>query len=988
MSISTTSHPTSSRELRVSSPLVHLAWKEFRTVRTLWIILAFIGVAGQVLSRMFGQVERGNVSANYVFSTVYFLPLMFAMGAAVLSFAWEKEEKTWNLLRVLPMSRGTLFAAKFGVGFLMSVALFVLLWFSAWVVAPQPYPSEKHLVVLGWGSYILQLFAWGAFFSLVAGRVLLALILAPVAMIFTSGLPHSYLLIPLVAAADYWLTGRWLADKSFAWPRFLTRRRARAVPKRALFIRDTADPWKVAFARLVWLEWQQAKPFLWLMLGVGLVVVPVTSHPWFDAAFQQYHIPLFFLGFIPILAGAWSFQNEQHQRRYRIAAARGVAPEALWLTKHVVWFPVAILIVSLLVLLQGGIWLYFSRTVYPSGGLFRIFECPIWEHTARWLSNWYSFDASHSETFWSMLLYCAIGYAAGQLGSMLLSRTVTAFVLSLPIVFVSLLWWGLMKKGDIPAIWTVGPIPIVLLLATLLRAPDWLLERTGWRRWPKIAAAILLPIPIVVAGIAIYRVTEIPALYNYNGRAYERPYLRDLYQIRTGGALSDVPQRPMTPWTAPELVDSKGLPVFEQGVRAHDKSMPDAGRRPKYEIPFEETRKLRNWVLDQANAAHQAGTSKAFHNFRSAIEDRHREFLRIADELTNAGKLDEAFTQLALAVQLTRHASKHGNLWFYRMIVPQMVARLQDPLLLWLGHPDQVERNVSAATRTLDLEFSYFETYSAKLLENRDDQFAELDRNWKKPASELRSESGTDVERFIAARRFLPWEKWRLERLIDAGTAASFHDVRPLEFIMFHESRANLATWYLSRVNQFWENRLDEPWKWWYTTIEPPSNWGTETSVYNLFNQSLHTTISRESRTRLMVLTSALVAYRLHEKHLPAQLEELVPSYLAKVPVDPWTGFDYCYYPEGLSEQLYKGRDQSIPARTPLIYSPGTARAEPVKFTPSKPGDEPTTYHLVSGNYYDGQRLTSGEWSSLNAGPIIIELPPLTKPVEAQRPKP
>ena len=42
-------------------------------------------------------------------------------------------------------------------------------------------------------------------------------------------------------------------------------------------------------------------------------------------------------------------------------------------------------------------------------------------------------------------------------------------------------------------LWSVAPIPFVLLWATWLRAPDWVRENTTWRARAKAGAAVLVP---------------------------------------------------------------------------------------------------------------------------------------------------------------------------------------------------------------------------------------------------------------------------------------------------------------------------------------------------------------------------------------------------------------------------------------------------------------------------------------------------------------
>ena len=53
------------------------------------------------------------------------------------------------------------------------------------------------------------------------------------------------------------------------------------------------------------------------------------------------------------------------------------------------------------------------------------------------------------------------------------------------------------------------------------------------------------------------------------------------------------------------------------------------------------------------------------------------------------------------------------------------------------------------------------------------------------------------------------------------------------------------------------------------------------------------------ARVRLLAGEMALRCYRFDKGDVPARLEELVPSYLSRVPQDPFTGRGLYYRPQG-----------------------------------------------------------------------------------------
>jgi hypothetical protein len=70
----------------------------------------------------------------------------------------------------------------------------------------------------------------------------------------------------------------------------------------------------------------------------------------------------------------------------------------------------------------------------------------------------------------------------------------------------------------------------------------------------------------------------------------------------------------------------------------------------------------------------------------------------------------------------------------------------------------------------------------------------------------------------------------------------------------------------------------------------------------------------------------ALIAYRADHGEYPDELAELVPDYLPFVPVDPYSGHEFEYRPDGLPLELrfFGGQHTSIDAHTPLLWSTGS----------------------------------------------------------------
>ena len=73
-------------------------------------------------------------------------------------------------------------------------------------------------------------------------------------------------------------------------------------------------------------------------------------------------------------------------------------------------------------------------------------------------------------------------------------------------------------------LWSVLPIPLALLLATRLRARDWLLERNTIRAWFWPVLAIIVPLACILTAVPLYRIYQIPDVGpGFSPEQYDRP---------------------------------------------------------------------------------------------------------------------------------------------------------------------------------------------------------------------------------------------------------------------------------------------------------------------------------------------------------------------------------------------------------------------------------------------------------------------------------
>ena len=204
----------------------------------------------------------------------------FAVGIGGTLFAIEHEDRTFGLLRMLPLRPRELGGAKLLTALVGIVSLVAALWLSASMMAGwQPLSLREVGQLWGlWGLTCAEGLAWGVLCSLVMRSPLRATIatllavslvnefcvtLTPthnLAMIasYVEAIPLRLAVLVVVVAADVWLLPRWLAGQ---YPGSLARSApkpaiARAEPRKR---RRTWRESRQVVGHLVWQSWREGK---------------------------------------------------------------------------------------------------------------------------------------------------------------------------------------------------------------------------------------------------------------------------------------------------------------------------------------------------------------------------------------------------------------------------------------------------------------------------------------------------------------------------------------------------------------------------------------------------------------------------------------------------------------------------------------------------------------------------------------------------------
>ena len=294
----------------------------------------------------------------------------YALGCGTMAFAGEREARTDDLQRALPVSPRDLLLGKIFHALASTLTLGIVLWLFALLAAQQRWgevQSNASLATAGalpallGGLTALQLLAWGIFFSLRSSRPLRVVILAFLANALVS-YPISWLLsdIPLgyrtvlyfpsffgdlptvvprlivvavVLGLDFRLVQRWFRDSSGGSAEASGPTISALVQSTDWWSRWNAYP---QWQRLTWQEWRSSRLSLWplALTYVVLTTLILTTSPRTDWVPSMLEAPLVVVGG---LLGTCVFHNDQRRRQFRFLAEHGVSPSRLWWTRQSFW---------------------------------------------------------------------------------------------------------------------------------------------------------------------------------------------------------------------------------------------------------------------------------------------------------------------------------------------------------------------------------------------------------------------------------------------------------------------------------------------------------------------------------------------------------------------------------------------------------------------------------------------------------------------------
>ena len=196
----------------MNTTMLHrLIWKEFRTLRPLWVTLLVAAVLLQV--GLMGFFDAWGARWQWLSGVMLTIPTMYALASATMTFAGEREEGTDQFLSRLAVPPGVLLVVKVGLCVLTTITMFGILY--PWTHLLLKLATIQSTVTLGdialdLPNHVMTAIAWtagflsfGTFFSVVLRRVLPTLIATTVATTLCPLIVHMVLKLNLDQRAGW-----------------------------------------------------------------------------------------------------------------------------------------------------------------------------------------------------------------------------------------------------------------------------------------------------------------------------------------------------------------------------------------------------------------------------------------------------------------------------------------------------------------------------------------------------------------------------------------------------------------------------------------------------------------------------------------------------------------------------------------------------------------------------------------------------------------
>jgi hypothetical protein len=874
-----------------------LLWKEYRLQRSFWIAMAVLGL--MVMLLVWAFCDRLDERVFGLFYTLLVVPVFYLLGCASTTFAGEHDADTYQFQRSLPVTAMQVFWSKIAFAILSTFAMAVLLWVLDGSLAHWQFPGWVKYRVAGsrtWDADIQNsvisalVFAWlymlwGVFFSLILKRPLLsAIVTVTVASLgmflvgeqldvsFPSAdrLPTVLFVSStvLLAVVDVWLGRRWFCET--ASPILHIKRWARlkksSKPETLTEYLSHANSWSM-FWRLSWQHWRQSA---WILIVILVMLAPalvfVCTALWMQKpprndwlAFVM-SIGMLSALAMPPLVGSFTFLTDQRLRSFHFFAERGIHPRLVWLSRLWPWL----------------IFTCFALVVFAIIFSVMFFLLPS--------DEWRSIQRDIIQVQLCLSGYIVLSICVGQFCSMFFRSSLLASVFSLIITGLLCAWAAFMWCFGVSWIWSVAPIPVVLLLATWMRAPDWLLERGGLRGWWRAGLTLVVPVVIILTAVPLFRIFEIPVVDpGFEIHSFLRP-LTPEEQATLDIYIKAIQKYSPPPSPKPSTEENNEAPVNAdlphlkfsheeiEWVKANQDIIPLVVEASKGQINIFTPSSL---VEGPSNPMRCAWSVSQLGGllFMNAIMQE------------SDGKLDAAIEQYLAALRISKQLHSSGRV----CDSTNQELHIYYQLPLWAARSGQTSERIKKAIVELEKITADMPAGAAKVkfdyLQARQ-QLLEGFEGFPKGA----------VPALTAFWLYLPWERARALRLLNVITRDDLRSMENTERWAVLGNKLQVAPKSYHSPRPSFSNEAEYVLRkavW----VSPLRHFPQGVNIVSAF-------ANLENHRRATLIILALQAWKLEHGTYPKTLDELVGPYLERLPNDPYSGEPYQYYPEGVKVPL------------------------------------------------------------------------------------
>ena len=986
-------------------PFWRLVWKEYRTHRPLWLAILIVTPVLQLAVVGFTQLQiissgRSSMNemllnqSNGLVSIAYVSVVSYLIGCVGTMFAIDHETGVFSFVRVLPTTQPRVFWSKVGFAVVSWAALALLIGLITTVAFVSKVPENANWYWTYGALFLVEVFAWSLFSSLWVRQPLWAVVVALAGQalayslafavlnqfsrgfgwtpMFEDRLLLGYRLVTAVALlAGSVVCGRLWFDERLRFPRW------RLWPEKVLI--DSYDPpivpleprvrvrrpaatiaddppdmaeRRASRSRLLWQSWRDAR-----FLALGLIV---TLPIWFASIVMlgqmtNYHWMVAVAWLLScFLCGILSFGLDQQGERFRYFAERGCVPRDVWLCRQAVWL---------------------STVVVMTPSIVSIASVAIPEFR--------SSPDQRATMSTVVVLGALLCYGVGQLTAMLIRSMVVAGAVGLALLFGGLMWSILMTSWQTPTWWTVGGVPAIALFVTWLKSNDWIEERRDRvARW-RTRLGVGVPAAMLLIAIAAYRVVQIPAVtlptewdapnlaasqLSETDRETLDLYRRALREMEAKGREHNVVvQRRMEQlrqehpdWDEQQLIRTayaENQPAWLERMAEVGSLLKQAHSRPAVPLAILQD-ELPMPVSGDLNVASPMWFHSVVH-FQSQSS-------------VAKGELDDAWREIEVGMEVVdRFMSRASYRYDLRFISG---GESYPSITEWGRHPQQTRERIVAAIGTLEARESTALTFGlmaihAELLRSR--LVLHLDPRWRDvPIDAIERQYSMAPNSVPAwwwtAWRMMFWERWRSERVLRWDAALAVDSVRNIvtrvergevpQRLEHSVSSIKNSQPVLTNLGRTWyETRrpLDSPeMKLVQATVLPPFAYyglaqGAEIQVF------AHVEALRATRLQL-----ALADWQREHGRYPETLDELVPTYFDKLPLDPIRAKPFGYLPNGLPEDVARDSETVLPDGRRQV-------------TVLVPKNVPFLWTSHPHKGFSARQLPDGEWEFVAEGRVV-----------------